>query len=121
MQVELQVNFSTFFKRGALRRAQDVEKILESKPEKLYTVYDSLLNILNKIYVCIFQRANADQNFCMITETLYQFSALHQPLEQLHQIAKPKVNERSVLMMTHCILILISSLIHLHIIQMLEL
>ena len=59
--VELQMILSVFVNTEALGRAQNPDKFLKTKLEKLYTVYDSLLNIMNKNYVGIFQQANTDE------------------------------------------------------------
>lgn len=61
MPIELQMLFTIFINTEALRRAQDADNFLKSKLGKLYTIYDSLLNILNKNYVGIFQQANTDE------------------------------------------------------------
>ena len=59
--VEIQLLFGAFINTETVRRSLDIQKYLHVKLEKLYTLYDGLLNVHNKNYIGIFQQANSDE------------------------------------------------------------
>ena len=59
--IEIQLLLGTFLKTDALRKSPDGQGYLRQKLEKLFTLYDGLLNTRNKNHIGIFQQANTDE------------------------------------------------------------
>ena len=59
--MEMQLLLGIFINTDALRKSPDAPGYLQQKLEKLFTLYDGLLNTCNKNYIGIFQQANTDE------------------------------------------------------------
>ena len=59
--IEIQILLGVFINPEMLRKTNDVQSYLRQKLEKLFTLYDGLLNTRNKNYIGIFQQANTDE------------------------------------------------------------
>lgn len=59
--VETQILFDAFINRKSLRKASRPDTYLCQKLEKLYSVYDILLNAYNKNFIGIFQQVNTEE------------------------------------------------------------
>lgn len=58
---ETQLLLETFMNRDSLRRSKNPEKLFQQKLEKLYAVYDVLLNVYNRNFTGIFTQANTSE------------------------------------------------------------
>ena len=58
---ETQLLLESFVNRRSLKKASDKASFLVQKLEKLFRLYDSLLNTHNRNYIGIFQQANANE------------------------------------------------------------
>ena len=59
--LEIQILLGIFINADALRKSTDGPSYVRQKLEKLFTLYDGLLNTRNKNYIGIFQQANTDE------------------------------------------------------------
>ena len=58
---EIQLLCESFVNQRSLKKASDKQTFFVQKLEKLFRLYDSLLNIYNRNYIGIFQQANANE------------------------------------------------------------
>ena len=56
--LETQILFDCFINRESLRRSSQPEDFLHQKFEKLYFVYDILLNVYKKNFIGVLQQSN---------------------------------------------------------------
>ena len=59
--MEFQLLLEVFINKKSLLKTSDTEKFLVQKFEKLFSVYDNLLNIFNRNFIGIFQEANTNE------------------------------------------------------------
>lgn len=59
--IETQLLLEAFVNRRSLKKASNKEQFVGQKLEKLFRMYDNLLNIFNRNYIGIFQQANANE------------------------------------------------------------
>ena len=57
---EAQLLLEKFVTSRSISRAKNPEYLLSQKLERLYKLFDALMNTLNKMFVGIFQQANTD-------------------------------------------------------------
>ena len=61
LPIETQILFQSFINKDSLRKCKDPEKLYRQKLENLYCTYDTLLNLKNKHFVGIFQKAKSKE------------------------------------------------------------
>ena len=57
----LQVILGTFINKTSVKKSTNSELFLKTKMEKLYSTYDRLLNILNRMYIGVLQQRNTNE------------------------------------------------------------
>jgi hypothetical protein len=61
LPIESQLLFEHFINLGTIRKSKTPDESVRKKLEKLYFVYDILLNIHNRNYIGVFQRSNTQK------------------------------------------------------------
>ena len=59
--IETQILLENFINKDTIRRHKDPENFIKKKLQKLYSVYDVLLNIHNKKFTGVFQKSNSSK------------------------------------------------------------